>query len=49
MAIVNDADLGKKRRVFETDEPIKMPTFTPVRKETEVEVETRETVPVRRT
>lgn len=42
------ADLGKKVRVFETDEPIRAPKFTPVKREQEVEVVTteRETVKV---
>ena len=46
MVIINDADLGKKIRTFETDKPIRAPKFTPVRKEETVSVPERETVKV---
>ena len=40
------ADLGRKIRVAETDEPIKAPNFTPSKKETVVVTPERETVKV---
>ena len=41
------ADLGKKIRTFETDEPIRAPSYIPTRKIETIETPTPEYVPAR--